>query len=354
MSSLRVALAGCGRMGCFTSDRFRELTAPGWLPLSHAESIQNIEGLELCALCDPSSEALEQAGETYGVNARYGDVQEMILQEKPDILAVATRTPERPSIVRFAAENGVKAVHIEKPLAQSLGECLDTVEALDRNKVLISYGTYRRYHGVYRQVLELVENGSIGELQEISLEMGRGMLFWTHPHSVDLMLMFSKGRNPELVWADCQYDEGNFQGQVLDEDPVVRHGYVRFSGGLTGSILQSGGLNLRLGGSAGNVVLHGDGTDATLHLPTEDATGFAQRKEYPAFTGMSGTMRALTELRDGLESGAATCFDLNDLEMNTRLLLCMGYSTCNGGVPVEPNTLPPEFTITGRFGNCYA
>ena len=42
---LRVALVGCGKMGAQPSSRIEAVLPPGWLPLSHAESITSLPDL---------------------------------------------------------------------------------------------------------------------------------------------------------------------------------------------------------------------------------------------------------------------------------------------------------------------
>lgn len=349
MRPLKVAVVGCGRMGCFTSDSFRAKASPGWLPLNHAEAVQSVEGLHLHALCDVNEDSLQHAAREYGVTACYGDYKEMILKESPDILTVATRTPGRTDLLCFAAENGVKAIHIEKPLAQNLASCLQTVESLKKNNVAISHGTYRRYHGLYRQALDKLEDGTIGQLQEITIEMGRSMLLWCHPHSIDLILMFARHSKPEIVMGDCLINSLEKSSIIIDEDPIVLHGYIRFECGLTATITQAGGLNLRMGTERGTLSILRDGYEMNYY--SEDRVG---GEIFSAFSGESGTQLALMELRDSICKKAPTSFSVDDLEMNTRLLLSIAYSSVKGGKPIAPETLPPEFTVTGCFNGMYA
>lgn len=336
-------------MGCFTSEKFKQNCALGWLPLSHADAITEVEGLELSALCDTVPEAVKKANANHPGALCFEDYREMIRTVQPDIVTIATRTPERAAIVRFAAENGVKGIHIEKPLAQSLGVCLDVIECLDKHAVKISYGTYRRYHGLYRQAMDIVGKGHLGKLRELTIEMGREWLLWCHPHSIDMMLMISGERVPEIVWGDCLFNKNNVNTTVLDEDPIVRHGYVRFSEEFTASIIQQTGRNLRLCGDAGVLTIKDNGKSMHLKIHEDDRT-----TDFKAFSGPSGTMSALLDIRDGILEGKPTSFGLAELEMNTRLLMCLAYSAVQGYMPVRPELLPTDFTVTGRMGQLYA
>ncbi len=46
----------------------------------------------------------------------------MIVNEKPDIVSIATQPYERAEIAPFAIENGVKVIYGEKPLCASVTE----------------------------------------------------------------------------------------------------------------------------------------------------------------------------------------------------------------------------------------
>jgi hypothetical protein len=314
-----------------------------------------VDGVKLSAVCDVVPDAVAATASTYGVVAQYTDYKEMICKERPDILAIATRTPERIEIIRFAAENGVKGIHIEKPLAQSLGGCLDALEAMDKHGVKATYGVYRRYHPAYLAARDLVRSGHIGDLREMTVEFCRSLLLWYHPHSIDLLIMFANGAKPESVWADCAFESENLIGNVLDEDPVVLHGYVRFAGGLTGTITQAGGMNFRLGGALGAIGVLRNGESVVSRIcSSETDKNFSHRDESMIICEMSATMAAFSELRDCVSSGKDTSLSLSDLEMGTRLLLSLAYSACIGGKTVCPQNLPSDFKVTGRFNDLYA
>ncbi len=279
---LKAGLVGCGRMGAHSSDRVKATFTPCWLPLSHAESMVAVDGIDLACVCDVVAESAESTAALYGVGAHYTDYREMIRKERPDILAIATRTPQRVEIIKFAAANGVKGIHIEKPVAQTLGECQDAMEAMDKYGVVASYGVYRRFHPAFKEAQGMILGGDVGELQEVTVDFRRSLLLWYHPHSIDIMLMFAGEAMPELVWGDCLYDKTNFQGDTLDEDPIVRHAYVRFDSGLNGTISQSGGMNVRLGGTEGLVEILRNGDETLLRTKeTESDVNFSRQEVLP-------------------------------------------------------------------------
>jgi predicted dehydrogenase len=220
-NKVTVGLVGCGRMGAKTPERVRQSVPKGWLPLSHAEAINSIEELELIAVCDTDPERLSWAAQTYNVVNSYQDYEALIIETKPDIVSIATRSAERCDIIKFAAENGVKGIHAEKPISRNISDCRRALEAVVHNKVKFSYGTYRRYMEIYRKAKEMVNAGEIGELLEICIEHGKTMLMWNHPHSVDLILYYSDCLDVDFLQAFCQVNDPAYNSSIVDDDPVV-------------------------------------------------------------------------------------------------------------------------------------
>src|SRR5437016_2023510 len=122
MDRLKAAVIGCGRMGAFTNPRVRQYAPPFWMPLSHAEAMAAQPELSLMALCDSNAEQLARAQKEHGVSKGYSAYRKLIDEVKPDVLGIATRTRERPAIIEQALASGVRALHVEKPLCNSVAQ----------------------------------------------------------------------------------------------------------------------------------------------------------------------------------------------------------------------------------------
>jgi scyllo-inositol 2-dehydrogenase (NAD+) len=95
MANFTAGLIGCGRMGCFTSEKLRQNLPDGWLPLNHADAIRSVNGLSLDSICDVNESMLSEAGERLQVSKRYTSYQDLITEAKPDMISIATRTKSR-------------------------------------------------------------------------------------------------------------------------------------------------------------------------------------------------------------------------------------------------------------------
>ena len=85
----------------------------------HAEAYQHVKKAKLEAVCDLNEERLNSFADEFAVPRRYTDVREMLEKERPDLLHVVTQPTQRLEFFELAAECGVPAVLVEKPL------CLD-------------------------------------------------------------------------------------------------------------------------------------------------------------------------------------------------------------------------------------
>ena len=57
-----------------------------------------------------------------------------------------------------------------------------------KKNIILTYGTLRRYFDVYIKAKKLVDSGKYGKLIQIDINFGHNQLFWSHPHSVDIIL----------------------------------------------------------------------------------------------------------------------------------------------------------------------
>lgn len=275
---VRAAVIGCGRMGA----GIRVTQAPlGWEPITHTEAVLD-SGFELVGLSDVDHEKLEKHSEHYGVRG-FADYREMLKTVKPDLVTIATRADERPQIIAETARHA-RMIYAEKPLATSYAGCLDALNS----GALIGYGVNRRYHATYRRALELVRSGAIGEVTDIVAEFGRGQLFWTHAHTVDLFVMF----------LGCEFESAYAQ-ITSDDDPFVDHAVFTFSSGARATITRSDGCTLRIVGTGGVLTIVGDGE--LIQLST--GSGYFKTHSVQRIESMQGsTVTALTELVQGIVS----------------------------------------------------
>jgi predicted dehydrogenase len=348
----RAALIGCGRIGAFTRDELRHRLPAGWFPLSHLEAMRMLPQLDVVAAADLSPEALLRVTAEFAIPRTYRDFDELLDNEKIDLLAIATRAPQRIDIIKKAVGTGVKAIHAEKPLGNQMKATAEAVLLCEDHGVFLTYGTTRRYMKVYRAAKRLLEEGAIGELLEIQIQFGKTLLLWTHPHSIDLMLYFNGAQPIRRVQgvADLQTSPLN---NVLDEDPVIRHALVQFENGVIGTLSPAGGGNVMLLGSKGQIEILGEGAELNLRLHKSGMFG-TTTQPVSFDVSPSGTLQAFIDLAQALENGTPVEIAYAEIIEGTRGLLMIALSALRDGTFVYPEDLSEDFTVTGRAGDLLA
>lgn len=147
MSRIKVCLIGCGRAG-----------------MIHARSYAgNIREAELVAVCDPAKENLDAVQRELNVSQVYTDYREVMDNPEIDAVVVVTPTQFHREIVTAAAQ-AHKHVFCEKPMASTVEECDEMIEACRENVVKLQLGFMRRFDRNFRRGKEMLDSGAIGEV----------------------------------------------------------------------------------------------------------------------------------------------------------------------------------------------
>ncbi|MBK7563236.1 MAG: Gfo/Idh/MocA family oxidoreductase [Propionivibrio sp.] len=348
------AVIGCGRMGAVTSEAMRRFAPAAWMPLSHAEAVDAQPSLELVGVCDIEPGLLAAAAARFGVPG-YADYHELLGALRPELVTVATRTPERPDIIAAAVATGARALHLEKPLCNSAAQLAHLEVLFADPGVACTFGTLRRYMPIYQRARTLAGEADFGGLNQVQVNMGKAPLMWTHPHSLDLLLFFAGDRRVKRVSAHFAEGSVERQGSRLDGDPVVVSVLIEFDDGLTGLIGQTGGCDVILGGSNGTVAVESDGRCLHIRGSEGDDAYWDRHRVEEADDSPGGTRLALDRLVEGMNGKATQVLaDKRAILTGQRLLLACGQSHLAGGAAVDPDELDPDLVITGRSGNRYA
>jgi predicted dehydrogenase len=147
MAKLTAAVIGCGNMGAY-----------------HLSALHAMSELGLVAVCDMVPELLNKRAEEFEVPQRYGDVDVMLQEAKPDIVVVATQVRQHHDTVLTCAAAGVKGVLCEKPMAVDLVECDEMIEACRKSGTQLAINHQLHCGPSTRLAQHMVNNGDIGEL----------------------------------------------------------------------------------------------------------------------------------------------------------------------------------------------
>ncbi len=226
--TFRVAILGC---------RGRGTSAAGGY---HAHPRTEVVGL-----CDLVPELLNTLGDKLGVDARYDDLDAMIRETEPDIVAIPTGTEFHYDLAMRVLEHGVH-IDIEKPLCVDLVQADEVIAKAAEKGVHIAVHHQGRTGAVIRAIAGALDAGRIGQLQHIH---GYGKGYYG---GYDLMNIGTHMINMILKLAgNCRAVSGT---AITGETPITPDDVVQSPQGmgtitgerLTGLLEFDGGVNATL------------------------------------------------------------------------------------------------------------
>ena len=229
----------------------------------HAPGYQRLDGVELVACADIVRENAESFADSFDIRSEhvYEDYEAMLEGAEPDVVSVCVPPAIHADIVVDCAESGVPlAVHCEKPMATTWGDCRRMVETCDREGVQLTINHQRRFGAPFKRAKSLVDDGTVGNLERI--EFGEVNLFDAGTHQFDLAGYFADWSPVEWVLAGADFSEENEWFGTRNESQGLTQWYtesgvrgIASTGEEPGMGAEFTGCYLRLIGSDGAVEL---------------------------------------------------------------------------------------------------
>lgn len=223
-SQLRVGLIGCGAFG-----------------ESHLAAFAGIPYARIAAVTDTVPDRARRAAERYGVPHIARDFQELVAMPDIDAVSVVTTEDQHLQPVLAALENG-KHVFVEKPMAMSVEDAQQMMDASGKSGLILMPGHLLRFEPRYATVKERLTAGRLGRILSMYTRRNRpkwqGRIYKRTPlvletaiHDIDTMLWYM-GEKVKSVWGWQVSAETGAQ-------PDVFCGVLRFEGGAIGMIQTS-------------------------------------------------------------------------------------------------------------------
>jgi len=265
MSKVKTAIVGCGKVAHL-----------------HAKGLVKAEHSEFTAAYSRSMEKAESFAGQYKVKP-YDNLTKMIQNEGVEVLVICTPHPYHAGPVIEGARLGVHSL-IEQPMASSLQDCDDMLEAADKYEVTLGVISQRRFYEPVKRMKQAIDKGNIGSpaLGHVTMygwrdqeyyesdawrgtwdQEGGGVLVNQAPHQLDLFQWFM-GEIKEVygTWRNLNHP------YIEVEDTALA--IVKFKNNAIGNILVS---NSQKPGIYGKVHINGT-NGATIGAQTEGGAMF--------------------------------------------------------------------------------
>ena len=211
------------------------------------------------------------------------DISTMVRENNIDLVIVCTPHPFHKKPALDAAGAGA-SVLVEKPLAASLADCDEIIEACRKNNVKLGVISQRRWYEPVKRVKEAIEQGKIGKPVLATITMlgwrdkayydsdqwrgtwkdeGGGVLVNQAPHQLDIMLWYMGEINEVYgIWRNLNHP------YIEVEDTAAA--IIKFKSGAVGNIIVS---NSQKPGIYGKVHVHGE-NGASVGVQTDGGAMF--------------------------------------------------------------------------------
>jgi predicted dehydrogenase len=235
VSKLRAGVIGTGRKK-ERADRFGYAMA-----YRHAEGYKLLDTCELVACADIVEENAKAFAATYGAAGVYTDYRQMLADERLDQVSICTWMHLHEPMVLDACAAGVKAIHCEKPMADTWGGAKRMAKAAADAGVQLTFNHQRRYGEPFVMAKKMLDDEQIGEL--LRLECGAGNLYDTGTHFIDMFSFFNGEVPAKWVLGQIDYrQETRVFGSHNENQQVV---LTEYENGVFGLIMTGvpGGAN---------------------------------------------------------------------------------------------------------------
>lgn len=214
------------------------LVGAGWMGSLHAKVLARLPEAKLVAVADPDrARATAAAREAEGC-AVYGTYEELLEDDRVEVVSICTRDTLHMAPVIAAAAAG-KHVFLEKPIASNVEDAEAIINACQTAGVKLTIGFLLRFDPRFRRIKDLLDKGVLGEPIHVfarrnsprnvgPARYGNSVPLALHvtSHDVDAVLWYLAPRRPVSVYAQSV---SKLLGSVGTEDSILA--IVRFDDG---------------------------------------------------------------------------------------------------------------------------
>ena len=200
--------------------------------LSLRDAFFPIEGVKITAACDVYKSKLDNFCKKIGSSCvPYHNFTELLEQKSIDAVVIATPDHWHATMAVMAAKAG-KDIYCEKPLSLTVIEGRKMADAVAKYKRVFQTGSMQRSAPEFRQAVELIRNGHIGEVKTVKVSIGGPPVPYnlpaeTVPADLDWNLWLGPNEfvhynhelNPVIgdpLWARWRYFKGLGGGDITD------------------------------------------------------------------------------------------------------------------------------------------
>ena len=118
--------------------------------------------LNMVAVCDIDPGTMDKVD-----CEKYTDYKKMIIEQKPNLVAIATDSGSHAEIGMFALQHGANVI-IEKPIALNISDADNLIETAKKHNLVLAVNHQNRFNKSIQKLREAFDNGRFGKLSHIA------------------------------------------------------------------------------------------------------------------------------------------------------------------------------------------
>lgn len=147
----------------------------GRIAITMANTVNGMEDVSLYAVASRDLKRAEAFAKEYDVEMAYGSYEEMVKDEKVDLVYVATPHSHHLEHIKLAADYG-KAILCEKAFTMDAKEAIEAYEYAKEKGVLLAEAMWVRYMPMTAVLKDILESGRIGEVVGLTANLGYSVI----------------------------------------------------------------------------------------------------------------------------------------------------------------------------------
>ena len=207
----------------------------GIIGTKHAQALGKEESVEVVALADLLFNRAKELGEMISATP-YKTEQEMLEKEQIDIVVISTPDPFHKEPFLAAVNAGVKSIICEKPLATTVEDATEMMEAADKNGTRVFVNFENRFTTMSMATRYVVQQGMIGRPiygeirlddnisvpmnlwgdQSVKWASGSSTAHFLLSHVSDLLRWYFEPAEVESVYAISQHEVLKYTPDLYD------------------------------------------------------------------------------------------------------------------------------------------
>lgn len=142
----------------------------GWIAHEMGEALNKVNG-EIYAVCSTSLEKAQKYAKEFDVINAYRDVDELLADEKVDIVYIATPHNSHYELILQALKVG-KHVFCEKSITVNSRQLEECVAIAEEKNLVICDGVTLLHMPLYKKLRQMVLDGAIGDVKMVQVNFG--------------------------------------------------------------------------------------------------------------------------------------------------------------------------------------